>query len=131
MTLLGDLNINYLDHKTVNTRKLIALEKEFGLLQTIKLPTRAGRNSASLLDPIFMNVKFVLAADILNINLSDYLPTYMIYKKTREPSKPVNLTCRPYSKLDTVNFKQELLSFNWTFVYASGDPNYIWGRMYD
>lgn len=56
------------------------------------------------------NIRFVKLAQPYNINLSDHLPTLLVYKIERERKKIVQLTCRSYSD-ETIEKLRKLVSF--------------------
>lgn len=131
LVILGDFNIDYSKKSDGNTKKLMNLEKEFLLEQVIQEPTRIAYNKSSLIDLMFTDLKFVSYANPLQINLSDHLPTVLVYKKNREVKNPTEITIRDMSEANITEFKQALSDHNWSYVFEeTTNVNILWERMY-
>lgn len=82
--LHGDFNINYLNPHCKWAKELRNIEMRTGLHQIIKLPTRISQVSSSCIDLCFTDLCFIASSGVLNVNLCDHFPTYLIRKKKRE-----------------------------------------------
>lgn len=81
--MMGDLNINYLDKRCRQAKSLKTLEKQFGLIQTIKSATRVTLQKSMLIDLCMTNMRHISHSDILSYFLSDHFPIFII-KKTKD-----------------------------------------------
>ena len=103
--ILGDFNINYKSRTTPDAKKLAAWQGKLGLVQYIKGNTRTSKNSASLINLIFSNADHCNTAGVINLNISDHQPVFVIKKKLRDCRKKVVFTGRTYR-----NYTCDLLS---------------------
>lgn len=130
LLLMGDMNIDYLDVRNSNTKKLLSFMNSLNLNQVIRSPTRYSMNKGSLLDLMLTNLKFIKSAEPYNLNLSDHWPTLLVYKKTRERNKMVQITCRSYTEENLTKFKDLLNGEDWNNIYEMSDPNIIWDTLF-
>ena len=103
--LLGDFNINFQSKGSLETKKLIAWQNKFGLVQHIKGHTRTAKSSRTLIDLIFTNMDHCTDAGIINVHLSDHQPVYVVKKKQRDNRKTTCFRGRTY-----LGYSKELLS---------------------
>lgn len=130
LLMMGDFNIDVKKANDLNVKKLNGFMANYTLKQVIHSTTRVGLNCSSILDLMITNLKFIALADSFNLNLSDHLPTLLIYKKVREKCCPRTFTCRDYSKANLENYAQALSQQDWTFVYEGVSIDIIWDRMF-
>lgn len=127
---MGDFNIDYTKTKDPSTRKLLSAKNSFSFDQVIDKPTSFTAGKNSLLDLMFTNIKHVTFAGVYIINMSDHLPTMLIYKKNREEKNTLSIRCRSYSEENNKKFKEEIGEIDWTHLEESDDVNTIWLKMY-
>lgn len=130
LIILGDFNIDYNKKENKHTKELTNMERDFSLEQTVVGNTRCDIYGESMIDLIFTNVRFAKKLPPVNLNLSDHLLTVFVSKKTREPKKPIQITCRSYKDEDMDAYKTDLLNTDWSFVYKLNNPNLIWEKIY-
>lgn len=129
LLLMGDFNIDVRKTDDPNVRKLTSFMMNYTLTQTIHNSTRVGFSGESILDLMITNLRFITLADSFNLNLSDHLPTLLVYKKDREKRSPHTFMCRDYSKTNLEKYKLALSQQDWKFVYEGDNIGLIWDRM--
>ena len=129
--LLGDFIIDYLRRGDVNQKRFLSLFKKKGLNQLISTPTRPGINSASCIDWIVTNCRFVRSANTTDIFISDHFAIECIRKKCREKNKSVFRNLRNYQNYDK-NILSTLLhaKMEETTFETELDPNVKWDLLY-
>lgn len=120
----GNFNVNYANKKCRWTNQLKEWEAGIGLSQVIKEPTRVGPSSSSLIDLCFSDMKFVCLSGVINANLSDHLPTFILKKKDRETYSPCKFRGRSYKNLTPTEVKRNMhLDLA---ILSQEDPNKVW-----
>ena len=79
--MVGDLNLNLLDHRTnINVKDNINLIFQNFLIPVINKPTRITKTNATLIDPILTNdfVNTNSSTVIVKSDLSDHFPIFLI-----------------------------------------------------
>lgn len=80
--LCGDFNLDVLKVESdKNVARFIDALNSFSLIPTIMKPTRLTENTCSLIDNIFTNNLGNPKAGILNFDITDHLPTFLIFDK--------------------------------------------------
>lgn len=80
--ILGDCNLLYNRTNSPSSKKLKEFESRFSIAQVINTPTRSSASTASILDLIFINSKYVKACGTWETLISDHEPIYLVRKKT-------------------------------------------------
>ena len=70
-----------------------------------------------------------MTGGILNYNISDHLPVYIIRKKRRNIISKIEVEGRSYLRYDKAEFLRILAESYWTTFDESEDPNQLWGEM--
>lgn len=96
-----------------------------------KDPTRITHSSKTLIDHIYSDITHVSDSGILDVNISDHLPVYLIKKKTRNAIKYKELRCRSYKNFDEVKFLADIQTIDFLDVMVSNDPEKCWGILYE
>lgn len=130
MLIMGDFNIDCFKTSEPNTKKLLSFKNIYSLDQVINKPTRSMINKNSLLDLMFTNIRYITLTEVYNINMSDHLPTMIIYKKKREERNKFSIRCRIYSDSNIMKFKEELKKKDWSHLKGLDDVDEIGSRMY-
>ena len=96
--LMGDFNLDYLDHKHEYVSDLKQIAPIFGLKQHIKETTRYSLNQnglghvkGSCLDLIFTTSPYIQQSGTLNFNLSDHLAVFITRKKDQNLNTKITL----------------------------------------
>ena len=123
--ILGDFNINYLDHQSPGYRDIKWFEQRTGLSQFITTPTRYS-NTNSCIDLIFSNSKSIKMTGVLDLNISDHQLIFITRKHT-----PKTKTASEFSGSSYINFNEEifctrLLDHNWEQLYLLDDVDLAW-----
>ena len=103
--ILGDFNIDILEKKNPNTKKLLELIKTFGLRQLIKTPTRYSKDKNSLIDVIITNSDFISSSGVCDVNLSDHQMIIATRKKARAKKQKCNSNGRSYRNYNKQTFQ--------------------------
>ena len=100
---MGDFNVN---HKTRNTpayKLLKTFERKLNLKQLILKTTRPSSNSC--LDLIFTDMDHINTYGVLDMDISDHLPVFLIKMKTKNPVSKVEIKCRSYANYNKQHFQ--------------------------
>lgn len=95
----GDFNINYANSTCKWARAIKGWETRLGLKQLINLPTRITSKSSSTIDLCFTDIVYVSLSGVIQSNLSDHLPTFILKKKSRETNIYKSFSGRCYKNL--------------------------------
>ena len=107
--LIGDFNIDFNNKKLFQTSKLDILENQYALKQIIGQNTRITENSSTCIDLIFSDMNSIIESGVINYNISDHFPIYLVKKKLR--NKIVRKTTgRSYLHYDRAIFKRNFES---------------------
>ena len=87
--IVGDLNIDYKNRKSVAHRKLAFFVRANGFKQIIKNPTRNTSSSSTILDLIITNAQYISSSGTINSYISDHQPIYIVKKK----EKQIKISC--------------------------------------
>lgn len=126
ITLMGDLNIDYLKNDCRHVKTLKNFEYNTGLTQTITSATRITSVHATLIDLCFSNISNILESGTLNYNLSDHLPIYLIKKKTKSERKTQRFRGRSFFHYSLDAFETELEKYDWNLILTENNPNTQW-----
>ena len=80
MVIIGDLNIDYKNHKSPTIRHYNFLRKPIRLIKTLRIQQETR-------DVAFMDMKYIKAAGTLDSFLSDHQPFFVLKKKIRNKEK--------------------------------------------
>ena len=94
ITICGDFNLDLLNlHDSAPSSSFYNLVNTMSLLPTIRKPTRITDSSCTLIDNILTNYFEDFVAGIMTIDLTDHLPTFIIFKNyfvnTRQTPKQI------------------------------------------
>lgn len=116
--ICGDFNICLLKHdKTATSFKDILIQHNF--TQTITDPTRVTKNSASLIDNIFVNYDNSLKGNIVNTALSDHYAQTIGLHLDNASVVPKKTYAPVFSKGKLEQFAHEVSLFSWEDVYRA------------
>ena len=82
--IMGDFNIDYKKTTLPSCKLLKEFERSHQLKQYIKHPTRITNNVKSMIDLVFSNLSHIAESGVMDNQISDHLPVFLIRKKTRE-----------------------------------------------
>ena len=124
--LIGDFNIDYgaKGHPPVGYMKQFAAEHE--LLQVIKQPTRVTRTTQKTIDLAFTNIKYCTKSGVLNYNISDHKPIFIIKKKPRNDKRTTIHWGRTYRDCNFNDLAATLRENNTADLLTEEDPNKCW-----
>lgn len=121
--IVGDLNVDLSQKKSQSYQTIKSLEHTNGLIQLINNSTRITSKSNMVLDHIYTNSDTIKSSGVLDINVSDHLPIYVICKKLKTETKLVSFKCRKLKYFCVDFYKEKILALNWEKLYETSDPN--------
>lgn len=127
--VVGDLNIDLLVDN-LQSRKLKQFASSSSLEQVIKGPTRLTPKSETLIDHIYSNTPHVSLAGILDCNITDHFPVFVILKKSKATYQFKNIYARAYRDFDQQSFVNDIRGIDLAAVFSSDDPEEVWDRLY-
>ena len=125
--LLGDVNINLLD-KDTETRNLLDLCAQFGLIQLIKEPTRWGKKN-SLLDVIITNSYKIKVSGTIQWGIGDHEMVYVTRKMCKRDKKKKQIIGRKYKNYSKLRYTKRLIDVDWGFIDGPSDVGNKWDRI--
>ena len=130
--LAGDLNINYNLRHSRSFELLKNFERKYNLNQLIKAPTRIVEGSKSLIDLIFTDVEFIHRSGVVDTDISDHQPIFLVKKKERISKDFKYITGRSYSRYDKEIFQEDILHHGLWDMYwnmNTNDLELLWSYM--
>ena len=133
--IMSDFNIDLLKCETSSYRHdfLSSLQSCF-LIPSIDKPTRVRSSSATLIDNIFVNTPYKIAAcgNIIS-DISDHFLQFCVLKSTRDKTKAKNFKMRDFSNFSSDSFHNDLSNVNWNalFLNDSRDVNSVFSSFYN
>ena len=124
--IIGDFNIDYKNKKLIAASKLEKLVTKLALKQIIKENTRVSSSSATCIDLLFTDIGCISDSGVINYNISDHLPIYLIKKRTRSRIKKKQATGRSYMNYDEDVFVNLLDHADWENFEEINDPEILW-----
>ena len=124
----GDFNLDVKNKNTNIFSKLTRFLKINQLKQHITTVTRP--DSLSIIDLLITNCEIVKESGVMDINVSDHLPTYFIRKKTKIKNENVSFKGRSYKNLDADILTEKLYEFEWN-DYAYRNVDVCWNILID
>lgn len=127
--VMGDFNCHFLLGARCQgeTRKLKSIFQSMNMTQIVNEPTRATRESQTLLDIVCTSQpQNITSVKVVNSALSDHDITAFVRKLNSPKFKPQTVQCRNYSKNCAARFNDELSSVSWDNVGECQDVNDAW-----
>ena len=129
LLLMGDFNADY------GTKgALLGLIKQFetanNLKQMITLPTRIAKQKKSIIDLAFTNIKYCTGFGVLNYNISDHKPIYILKKKPRNIKKTTIQYGRTYINYSYKKLVESISQLSTEAIFDESDPNNCWEKLY-
>ena len=107
-TVMGDLNIDYKTRNSTSFKLLKEIERDFGLRQLIKDPSRITVRSSTLIDLMLTDCMHVSTSVVFDICISDHLPIYYVRKKPRERNPKKVIYGRSYKKYVVEDYQTDI-----------------------
>lgn len=130
ITIVGDLNWDYLNDNENGKRYIDEISEELQLQQLIKQPTRLSFHRDSLLDVLFSNIKNVYKVGVINYNLSDHLPIFMTKKREKIINEYQYIRKRSFRNFEVDTFSEALSDLDWSVLDLLSDVNVAWNMVY-
>ena len=132
---MGDFNADLLKCETSSYSHdfLSSLQSCF-LIPSIDKPTRVRSSCAAIIDNIFVNTPYKIAAcgNIIS-DISDHFSQFCILKSAWDKTKAKNVKMRDFSNFSSDSFNDDLSKVNWNalFVNDSRDVNSVFSSFYN
>ena len=140
--LLGDFNVNLLNIESVQVCRFVNVLQAYNLIPTIRDPTRYPPNlnleQPSLLDHVWVNFFNFSASGILDFDITDHSPIYIIVDRPIPDNNKVKLNFRDQSKTNLDAFCLDLENVHWSednynnindkFSYFTDTINYLYRK---
>ena len=123
--IAGDFNVDFLryHHDSAVSRFFDDLYS-VSLIPTITLPTRQMNECSSLIDNIFVSNPVNFESGVLNLDISDHLAVFFIYKNICERNlEPLRIRYRVENEQCLENLYQELDSYDFKYLLNITDEN--------
>jgi hypothetical protein len=123
--ILGDFNIDFLKNDRPKEFFKEVILQPFALHQVIKEPTRITKDSATLIDHIFVtNPESVKCAGVADFpGISDHCLVYMSYSLKRPKFSPTKITRRDFKNFNEQAFKADLERAPWGNILTVDENN--------
>ena len=131
--LLGDFNIDLIKYSSnLETSRYLDLLNSIGLTSCISLPTRIAKNSATLIDHIFLKkTDSYLNSGILQYAISNHLPTFLLKKITELPKNQMQkVYFRDMSQKNSSKAKEEICKLDWAELMQENRPEVAFKKYY-
>ena len=126
LIIMGDFNIDYLNKKTLHASGLNVLETKYSLTQLIRHHTRISRDSKTIIDLTYTDMKSISKSGVIDYDVSDHLPIFIVKKKERTKVKKRQTHGRSYKKYNPELFLQLLETQDWANFFVGNNPEHIW-----
>lgn len=127
---MGDFNVDVSNKSCPKTKLLLNLFGNYSLDLLTVTPTRITKRSATQIDLVFSNMKYVALAGSINCDISDHLPIVVVKKKACVEKSFVEVCGRSYQNFDVDSFKADVSLIDVGPILNSGDPSLIWDEFY-
>ena len=107
--LAGYFNVNYNFRHSKSFELLKIFERKYNLNQLIKSPTRIVEGSKSLIDLIFTDVEVIHRSGVVDTDISDHQPMFLVKMKERISKDFKYITGRTYSRYDKEIFQEDII----------------------
>ena len=124
--IMGDMNIDYKNSKLMKKLKIKNFETKFNLRQLIETDTRITSTTSTIIDWIYTSDDYVAESGVINYNVSDHLPTFLVRKKLRCNIKKITVKGRSYLRYNEETFRHRLERTNWDDFDNSNSPDDMW-----
>ena len=98
--VMGDFNIDMGHKEKLHIKGLRDLFTDYGTRHLETNPTRITVRSRSTLDLIFSDMEHIMDHGVMNVDISDHLPVYVVKKKECTIKKKEMVRCRPMWNYD-------------------------------
>ena len=96
------------------------------LKQVITAPTRIAKQTKSTIDLAFTNIKYCTGSGVLNYNISDHKPIYILKKKPRNIKRTIIHRGWTYRNFTQQKLEETLESQDHGSILNETDPNKYW-----
>ena len=110
----------------MTSSNLEILENKYALKQIIKESTRVTDTSSTCIDLLYTDTLNIIDSGVINYNISDHLPIYLVRKKSRNKVKKNNVEGRSYLRYDSEMFTRLLSSMDWSQFDTVTNPTALW-----
>ena len=117
------INIYFSNKRLVTSSNLEILENKYALKQIIKESTRVTDTSSKCIDLLYTDMLNIIDSGVINHNISDHLPIYLVRTKSRNKVKKNNVEGRSYLRYDSEMFTRPM---DWSQFDTVTNPTALW-----
>lgn len=130
--ILGDINLNLLQHNDNEIKDLINLMQSYSLFPLTTLPTRVTATSATLIDHIWSTfVENNIGNFVIKTDITDHFPVVSSFNCSSTPSPPTFITKRTFTQEALHTFSYTLSRRKWSQIMNCPCPNNSYELFYD
>ena len=121
--LLDDVNINTLRAQICNcAQQFLDYLQSYALFPTTDKPKRVYKNSATIMDNIFINTfcEYFASGNIVS-NVADHFSQFCTFQSSIETTQSIKITIHDYSKYSEQRFLHDLSQFHWESLLSWSD----------
>ena len=131
LLVIGNFNLDYRNKRLVSNSKLDTLTSKHSLTQLIRENTRITDSSSTCIDLLFTDLPDVLESGVINYNISDHLPVFLVKKKIRNKIIKKETVGRSYLHYDREVFLRLLENSDWRAFEETDNPDCLWNIFLD
>ena len=119
---IGNTNIDYKKTKLLRSLKVRNFETKCNLRQLVTVETRVTQTTSTIIDWIYTSAIYISISGVLNYNISDHLPTFLVRKKSRNKICKIAVRGRSYLRYNENDFQNALEDADWETFDSSNNP---------
>ena len=127
---MGDLNVDCKEKDSESYKIISDICEGFSLKNLIQTPTRVTHDHTAILDLILTNVANTFKSGVINYNISDHSPVFMIKKRQKIKHERGYVIGRSYMNYDKIAFQNNLKNLDWSILFLLDNPNDAWNMLY-
>ena len=130
LLILGDFNTDYQNSKLAVTKLAKTFAVNHDLSQVITETTRHSSHTKTTIDLAFTNIRYCTKSGVLNYNVSDHKPIYIVKKKLKSKVETTVYTGRSYRGCSHEDLVEHLNNVNTEDLLRIQDPNLCWAELH-
>ena len=130
LVIMGDLNLDCKEKDSESCKIISDICEGFSLKNLIQTPTRVTHDHTAILDLILTNVANTFKSGVINYNISDHSPVFMIKKRQKIKHERGYVIGRSYMNYNKIAFQNNLKNLDWSIIFLLDNPNEAWNMLY-
>ena len=127
--MLGDFNVDFAQLGSMTSRTSVDFKHllhKHQLDQSRTSPTRSALKSSTILDHIYSNGCFINTWATIENNMSDHLPIFLVWKKSKTKCDHYTFTARNVKNSKPQNFEEHVSATDWKELFECRDVDRCW-----